>query len=201
MRSVLLTWVLFSATGAVAGERAAPALMHGEAAEPSVSVCIDRDVGPADMQLARMFAFRIFARIGTKIEWRCSGGSEPSIMVTMGANTPEGSYPGALAYAQPFGGGIRVFYDRVQNRAPVMRAPLLGYVLAHEIVHVLQGLMRHSETGIMKAHWDDSDFGEMSSMRLAFTPYDVLLIQRGIAASGLAATPILNDRALLPRVR
>src|ERR1039457_7347463 len=79
MRGVLLTWGLFSATGAEAGERAAPALMHGEAAEPSVSVCIDRDVGPADMQLARMFAFRIFARIGTKIEWRCSGGSEPSI--------------------------------------------------------------------------------------------------------------------------
>jgi hypothetical protein len=32
-----------------------------------------------------------------------------------------------------------VFYDRVHNYAPGMRAPLLAHVFAHEITHVLQG--------------------------------------------------------------
>lgn len=163
------------------------ALMNGEAAEPSVSVCIDRGAGQGaglpDLQLAQMIAGRIFARIGARIQWRCSGGSDQFIMIATSTNTPDGAHPGALAYAQPFTGGILVFYDRVHNYAPGMRAPLLAHVFAHEITHILQGLARHSETGIMRAHWDKGDFRKMESMGLAFTPYDVLLINQGMAAA------------------
>ena len=166
------------------------ALMNGEAAEPSVSVCIESGVGLPDLQLGRMLAGRIFAEIGTGIEWRCSSGSEQPIMIAMSTHTPDGAHPGALAYAQPFSGGIRVFYDRVHNYAPGMRAHLLAHVLVHEITHVLQGMTRHSESGIMKAHWDDGDFRKMGSMRLVFTPYDVLLIHQGMAAR-LSPGPVL----------
>jgi len=168
------------------------ALMHGraaevkQAAEPAVSVCIDSGIGLAETQLAQMVVGRIFHQIGTRIEWRCSSGSAQPIMITLSTDPRDGSHPGALAYAQPFAAGILVFYDRVQRFPRQMRAHLLAHVLAHEITHVLQGTMRHSESGIMKAHWDDRDLREMSAWGLEFTPGDVLLIHQGMAARRLA---------------
>jgi hypothetical protein len=102
-------------------------------------------------------------------------------MVTMSTATPANEHPGALACAQPFRGGIRVFYDRVQGYPPSIRARLLAYVLAHEITHVLEGRARHSESGIMKAHWDAGDMRQMGAKRLTFTAFDVLLIRQGLA--------------------
>src|SRR5208282_5160871 len=73
----------------------------------------------------------------------------------------------ALAMAMPYAdSGVRIviFYDRVE---PLLRghhapeATILGYVLAHEIGHVLQGIARHSEAGIMRACWTDNDFKQM----------------------------------------
>src|SRR5579863_4569590 len=73
----------------------------------------------------------------------------------------------ALALAAPYASsGVRivVFYDRVE---PLLRghsatqASVLGYVLAHEIGHVLQGTIRHSDVGVMRARWTSSDFGLM----------------------------------------
>ena len=172
---------------------AALALMTtGGAAERSVSVCIDLGVGLPDLQLARMLASKIFAKAGTGIQWRCSGGPEQPIAIAMSTNTPDEDYPGALAYAQPFGGGIRVFYNRFHNYAPEMRAHLLAYVLVHEITHVLQGITRHSESGVMKAHWDDRDFRKISSMGMALTPLDVLLIHHGMAARSLAGSVLAH---------
>jgi hypothetical protein len=46
---------------------------------------------------------------------------------------------------------------------------LLSHVLAHEIAHVLQGVSRHSESGILKARWDREDFFLMQQHRLNFT--------------------------------
>jgi hypothetical protein len=47
---------------------------------------------------------------------------------------------------------------------------------------VLEGTDRHSQNGIMKAHWDSFDFGKMMARHLEFTAEDVVLIRRGIAA-------------------
>jgi predicted Zn-dependent protease len=60
-------------------------------------------------------------------------------------------------------------------------ATILGYVLAHEIAHVLQGIARHSATGIMRARWTDNDLRQMGIRVLAFTPEDVQLIRRLLA--------------------
>jgi hypothetical protein len=51
-------------------------------------------------------------------------------------------------------------------------------VLVHEITHILQGVDRHSESGIMKAQWTIDDYRAMASKPLSFTPLDVKLIQR-----------------------
>lgn len=162
----------------------------------SVSVCIDRGFSMPHLQLARILAGRIFAEIGTGIEWRCSSGSEQPITITISTHPPYLGDPDALAYAQPYGGGIRVFYGRIDNYAPETRGHLLAHVLAHEITHVLQGMMHHSDSGIMKAHWDYLDLRKMRSRSLEFTPDDILLIHRGIASLPLRRLdPATRQRA------
>ena len=96
----------------------------------------------------------------------------------------------ALAMAMPYadsGVRIEIFYDRV---GPLLRghhapeATILGYVLAHEIAHVLQGIARHSELGIMRARWTDNDFKQMGIKAITFTAEDIQLIRQRLAHSG-----------------
>jgi hypothetical protein len=58
----------------------------------------------------------------------------------------------------------------------------LAHVLAHEITHILQGVSRHSESGVMKATWDQRDFEKMAWKPLTFTERDVMLIHFGLEA-------------------
>ena len=57
---------------------------------------------------------------------------------------------------------------------------LLAHVLAHEITHVLEGIDRHSESGVMRAHWSSDEMWDMASKPLAFTEEDKYLIHRGL---------------------
>jgi hypothetical protein len=95
----------------------------------------------------------------------------------------------SIPAAQPYDrAAIQVFYDRIQYaKAP---GRVLAHVLVHEITHVLQGIARHSSTGIMKASWDRDDFDRMRYTTLPFTEEDIALIRRGLV------TP---DTALLER--
>jgi len=58
---------------------------------------------------------------------------------------------------------------------------LLAHVLVHEITHILEGVARHSETGIMKANWTLRDYYDMQTKTLQFASEDVELIHRGLA--------------------
>ena len=68
-----------------------------------------------------------------------------------------------------------------QGVAEEAAAVLLAHVLAHEITHVLQGTVRHSEEGLMKARWTAEDRMSMRVKPLPFTAYDIQLIQSGMA--------------------
>jgi hypothetical protein len=98
--------------------------------------------------------------------------------------------PKALAHAFPFGQSrIVVFYDRVK----ALGVPrLLGYVLVHEITHILQGTNEHTKEGIMKSHWDENDYANMRRERLTFTERDVLMIQNGLKMHS-GAPPSIDD--------
>jgi hypothetical protein len=142
-------------------------------------------------------ASAIFKKIGIQLTWRWDGRRPASKMLTScrGASTastlaveivpqaPANLSHDALAVATLSADSavsIVVFYDRV---VPVLRshrtydASILGYVLAHEIVHVLQGIPRHSETGAMRARWTEADYSKMAAGQLAFTAEDVRLIR------------------------
>ena len=150
-------------------------------AEARVTVCM---ASTEDFWLenqAKVVSSTIFASIGVKIQWhgpsKCPA---EAIFITFSNDEPGSLLPGALAYALPFEGThVVVFYDRVKNR-PGPASSVLGHVIAHEVTHILQGVMRHSASGIMKAQWTGADYQEMNWKPLRFTDEDVMLIHSGL---------------------
>lgn len=158
---------------------------------------------------AKTLVTAAYERIGVRLRWlpgarqpegpesTAPDGSRPDTEIVIGlcANTPEVVHPGALAYARPYaqsGARITVFLDRVMAIASMDRrkgAHLLGHVLAHEIAHVLQGIARHSDTGIMKPRLTNADLTAMRGELLPFSPYDVTLIRLGLARKRNISAP------------
>jgi hypothetical protein len=136
--------------------------------------------------IAKALASDMFAGIGVRIDWRsgqpaASSATAGAIAIELGTETPKTFLPGALAYAQPYEGvHIQVFYDRIKY-APAP-AELLAHVLVHEITHTLQGISRHSDSGVMKANWSAEDLSRLRFKALPFTEEDVVLIHRGLKA-------------------
>jgi hypothetical protein len=145
-----------------------------------VTVCTAKGV---DFERAQFIATRMFAGIGVRIAWH-SERSCPSdaIRISLSYRTDRGFMPEALAYALPYEGiHIVVFYDRLHQCAQPNRLPdLLAHVMVHEITHILEGVNRHSESGVMKAHWTVRDLSEMTFQPLPFTKMDVELIHNGL---------------------
>jgi hypothetical protein len=155
-------------------------------AEPQVVVCMTHTDDMGLQSQAKKVASLILASSGVKIQWhdarKCPG---EAIIITLSNNEPASLRPGLLAYALPFEGThVVVFYDRVKNERvknrPSYASAVLGHVIAHEVTHILQGAMWHSEIGIMKAQWSGEDFQEMDWKPLRFTDEDIMRIQRGL---------------------
>jgi hypothetical protein len=177
--------------------------------ELSVTVYVEASIGDSTLAPIRMLAQGIasgmFATAGVHINWRTGRpkASEPErpILIEFTSLTPKTLHPGALAYAYVFEGvHIRIFYDRVRNAdRPYVTAMLLAHVMVHEITHILEGVNRHSEEGVMKARWTANDLVDMEYKPLPFDPLDVLLIRKGLANRGHAPRkeppgPILATR-------
>jgi hypothetical protein len=175
------------------------------AAETQVVVCMtDTDLGLESR--AKSIASAILASIDVKIQWhsprKCPA---EAIFITLSNDQPASLLPGALAYALPFEGThVVVFYDRVKNdrvkSRPGTASSILGHVIAHEITHILQGAVWHSESGIMRAQWTRVDYQDMLWKPLQFTDEDVMRIQRGLkgwearrASSGSGRGPVARQ--------
>ena len=195
------TWMttMMLVSGAVAYGQSA-----GAAAERKVTVCVEgRDASqtPGATLMAERTASKIFAGIGVTIEWRIGFNkcAERSLRVSLTFDTPTDLKPEALAYALPYEGThIRVFYDRIVRgqRYAGLVSPVLAHVLVHEITHILQGMSRHSDRGIMKARWSPEELLHMSWKPMEFTEHDVILIHAGLArrASNAAAVGNADSR-------
>jgi len=157
-------------------------------AEQKVTVYVNNDAVPgSDLQIAEVRATEIFSSAGVRIEWhgrvpdsgRLPGGA---IAIRLDPQTPVLFLPGSLAVTRFQGGHITVFWDRIHRTLrPAPPDVVLGYVLVHEITHILQGSDRHSDSGVMKARWTDRDYAAMAYNALLFTPEDILLIHDGRA--------------------
>ncbi len=169
-------------------------------AEPVVTVYASSDAAVPTMVLrkAQHLAGRLFAGAGVQLQWR--QGRAPAganscrtvLDVRLETDVPGDFRPGALAFANPEKGGavIRVFYRRVAAiYRPDLAHIVLGYVLAHEIGHVLEGTSRHSGEGILKAQWTPADYKAMATIAFQFAPEDVSRIRRYVSAAVAEGEP------------
>lgn len=127
----------------------------------------------------------MFGAIGVRIDWHRPSSCPPdAIRIAYRYQTDPLFMPQSLAYALPYEGiHIVMFYDRIQKQGrPGQSSTVLAHVIVHEITHVLQGVCRHSESGIMKATWTTDDYRQMVRGPLTFTDEDVHLIQKGLEA-------------------
>jgi hypothetical protein len=159
---------------------------NGQTVKQAVAVCMSPGGNATLVFQARIIASKIYAEIGVKIKWhddpRDCASPRDGIVITLSRDTPADSHPGALAYASPFERThIVLFHDRVMTSTTQQMLPtLVAYVLVDEIGHILQGVARHSEGGIMKARWERPDFEEMRRGSLRFNNIDLILIHDGL---------------------
>ena len=173
----------------------------GHAGEPGQEVTVflrERAYVHPEVRIpAKALAGRMFAKIGISLDW---GKGEPAgessqayVFIDLVAETPEDRMPGALAYALPYEGRhITVFFDRIEKGPDP--ATVLAHVMVHEITHLLQGVSRHSDTGVMKARWTGTDFGGMRVTPLPFTREDVDLIYLGLAKRPASTGVLVAER-------
>ena len=155
------------------------------AQEQTISIAlVDSQVAPfAMLAQAKTTAERIYSEIGIKVKWSSDPKADLAMQFDLGV-APE-IHPGAMGYAMPYAKGgtcIHVLVDRVmRTESHRLAGLLLGHVMAHELGHVLEGVSRHSESGVMKAHWEDRDFDRMLLGPLSFSAEDVEWIRAGAA--------------------
>ena len=180
--------VTISARGAIAGTT-----------DQRVVVC-SRAVSDFDLIQGRMVAKNIFAEIGVALELKTKQCPAEAIRIQWSMDTDPKDHRGALAYALPYQGiKIVVFVDRVRHmNEPQVRGIVLGHVLAHVIGHILQGVVWHSDAGVMKAVFTKEDTGQMAHRPLSFLPDDEKLIHAGIERRAnrlMAAAPAAVDQS------
>jgi len=149
------------------------------------------------IQRAEALASRMFAGADVRIAWHgiaCSGwkGRNHVIIIQLELDTPAAYHRGALGYSLPYEGvHVSIFYNRIrQMDQPNLEPVLLGHAMVHEMTHLLQGVNRHSATGVMKAHWDSGDYLEMKRHILALTPEDIQMIRNAANHPAVIAAKI-----------
>ena len=186
----LITITVLAGSGAQAGE-------IEKSARETVTVCMQTGVNQ-QLHLAQAMASKVFAEVGVRLDWiRDERSCAPrNIFISLASGEQEKAHPGALAFALPYEGThIQVFWDRIRRTPDARRAAsVLGYVLAHEITHILQGFGRHSESGIMKAKWSLKDLDYMACGQLVFTEEDAELIHSGLASRSPQTAATLRAR-------
>jgi len=156
-----------------------------------VRVCVNASTHVSFLVLvsAEAVASRMFATAGVSLDWRSAGSAAcrnsdqtRTVVLDFHIDTAPSEHPGALAYALPYQGShIVVLFDRIEIAdGSGQVSTVLAHVMTHEITHLLEGFSRHSQTGVMKAHWDAHDFVRMAHSGLPLAPEDIDLIQRGL---------------------
>lgn len=159
------------------------AQVSGQPVVATVNVCVEHScLDRLTLQMAQRVVDNIYRRIGVDIEWRCAQSSfERQIDIRCTKSAVKGRSPTALAFTAPSEGRtVWILVSRLHQLPAANREPAIGYLMAHEMGHLLQGVARHSVRGIMKASWTAHDCYLMGKETLTFEPEDVDLIHRGL---------------------
>jgi len=160
------------------------ATVYGSETRHKLTACLQVEIPDPHLisRLAQGLATRIFADNGIPLDWRAcepAGESSRTIVVHLVSGKREGLLSGVLGYAMPDRRYIVIFYDRIET----MQDPwnVLGHVMVHEITHIIQGVSRHSDTGLMKPHWSNHDLRVMRYKPLPFAREDLILLYTALA--------------------
>jgi hypothetical protein len=114
--------------------------------------------------------------------WPCE---EPSTQVTYLVRLKKGRVRGrmGLAYvSQDKTGYIDVYPEAASEFAmqTTPNCPVLGYILAHEIGHMLMGPDSHAASGVMRASWKQEDASLMAWNRLRFSDAEAARMREAV---------------------
>jgi hypothetical protein len=142
---------------------------------PAIHLQMDNDAGvpAAILKGSQDEVARIFADAGLGVEWTETGPRFTVQIVTSVLGYARAASPVmGVALRKPDGAIAQIFFNRVEDFARTYHVEvsvLLGYVIAHEIGHLLLPRMPHSATGLMKADWDRSLMRQATAGSLTFT--------------------------------
>lgn len=183
-------FVLAMACGGAAGAGAAP---QREVRDLTVAVAHYAAVDPKTMKEAEGIASEVYRRAGIEIQW-----VEPSIhegatklyvnVLSQDMAEPFSVSDETVGFAIPGSRAANVIYERIRRiarRRHVASGLLLGYVIAHELGHLLLPAHSHSNSGLMRPDLDM----ELAAMRkLRFTADQVALIQERLTVHQVVST-------------
>jgi hypothetical protein len=166
------------------------------------SVHIDRQVlGEAEKEAAR-----IFHAGGVEISWvNCIGGSDVGrcrvqpgvnefvVHIVMSGKTSSDSVFGVAFVAEDGSGKYcDVFFRRIKQQSEESNLGverLLGYVISHELGHLLLGSRSHSPWGIMMPTWRNAELQEAKMGMLLFHQEQAQLMRTRIDSAAKLARP------------
>jgi hypothetical protein len=176
----------------------------GQDVEPSrlrVLLLDDAGVPAGTLERAQQEADGVFRRSNIAFSWIQPGTCEQSCLVLKIVSKPIGALSrnpkivGVAPGTREARGTIAfVFYDRIRVYSAELRIEtwqMLGYVMAHELGHLLLPYGAHSVAGIMRPSWDRLQANRAAESTLRFTADQASLIRERLQAS---ATPIAHAR-------
>ena len=125
--------------------------------------------------MAEQTSYLLFREIGISVRWKHSDlrkADKSCMALLMQFDWDAAAKLNAMGYSYPYASErtpIHVLISRIaQGVDERQRGMILGYVMAHEIGHMLKKLDRHSKTRIMKPVWTMADYLAIYGRSLRF---------------------------------
>jgi hypothetical protein len=159
----------------------------------TVAVAHYAAVDPKTMKEAEGVASEVYRRAGIEIQWVEPATYEGATRLYVNVLSQEMAAPSyasdeTVGFAIPGSRAANVIYERIRQaarRRHVASGLLLGYVIAHELGHLLLPAHSHSSSGLMRPDLDM----ELAAMRkLRFTADQVALIQERLTVQPVVST-------------
>jgi hypothetical protein len=137
----------------------------------------------------------ILKRIGIMAEWVTDDVPQFRIVIGDAVGNLTGSADDVFGFTPRQTNGLHsdrayIFYGRLQKLIreeepwrypPIEPGPVLGYLIAHELGHLLLPAPSHSSIGIMRERWEDQDFKRMVEGTMSFTSEQAVLIRNQVS--------------------
>jgi hypothetical protein len=171
----------------------------------SLTVCADAihsRVPASVMQSAVQVSRSLFQETGVQVYWKITQAGRRTkvqpedpcdranlrVVIVASRFSPRGGNTSVLGEAS-LHGNVVAYYHRIEDYARRTRMPsdvVFGYVLAHELGHVILGTNSHAEEGVMRAEWRPHELTAMLDGHLRFDKPEISGMQARLRTAVLA---------------